>query len=154
MILSLPLRIRSKRIKWDSNKLCEYNDSFLIDDVERVVNMFEEVDVEGLEQDDIDSMCKSLSDVLINPAKSLGMVVEKSCNTRKQKEVKSVNQPWFSKECIQRRSEYIKLKNRLCKLKSVEAIDLLKIEARKYKRFIRKTRRSYYKNLHGQLRSL
>ena len=131
MILSLPLRIRSKtRIKWDSNTLCEYEDSFLIDDVERVVNMFEEVDVEGLEQEDIDSMCKSLCDVLINPAKSLGMVVEKSCNTRTQKEVKSVHQPWFSEECIQWRSEYIKLKNRLCKLKSVEAVDLLKIEAR------------------------
>ena len=51
--------------------------------MESVVNMFEEVDFEGLQQDDIDSMCKSLCDVLIYPAKSLGMVVEKSCNTRK-----------------------------------------------------------------------
>ena len=122
--------------------MCEYRDSFQTADIEGVATMLGEVDITGIDQNGMDVLCQSLSDIFITPAWSLGMVVEKRhSNNRKRKPAGSVNQPWFSKECEQRRSEYIKFKNKWCKIKTDEAAELRKKEAKKYRNFIRKTRR-------------
>ena len=137
-----------KRIKWDSTKVGEYRESYQPVDIERVSAMLDEVETSDLGQDNMDLLCKNINDLLITPAQSLGMVVDEHfTNERKRKTAESANQPWFSRECERKRSEYMKLKNKWCKIKTVEAVEVRKREAKKYKNFIRKTRRNYCKKI-------
>ena len=93
--------------------------------------------------------------MFLEPAKSMGIFkLRKSGIKCSGIHEDNVNMPWFTKECDIKRAEYFKLKNKLCKLRTEEAKTTLKMEANKYKRFIKTTRKSYFRNLHERIRNL
>ena len=70
------------------------------------------------------------------------------------KKLKKQNKPWFDKNCQSRRIDYIKVKNKLKKIKNVVSQTELKLKATEYKKIIKKTLKTYNKELHKKLRNL
>ena len=129
--------VSCSRLIWDSSRSIEYKDNFIVEDIERLTSKMEEVVIENISQAEMDSICKSLCNVFLEPAKSMGIFkLRKSGIKSSGIHEDNVNMPWFTKECEIKRAEYFKLKNKLCKLRAEEAKTTLKMEAKKYKRFI------------------
>ena len=67
------------------------------------------------------------------------------------------NKPWYYDECKRARADYVRVKNKLRKIKHVKT-DAVKSEyvnkAKDYKRLIKKTSKAYLENLHKSLHNL
>lgn len=146
--------------KWCQNSAQSYQEHF---DIEGIDNI--KMKIEALTSDNskavshkhINEICDDITNMLISPATCIGISKEiinkENFDRKKHTNKKHKSEPWFNKECMLKRTHYIKLKNKLYKDKSDSAQSKLKTEALNYKKLIKKTKKEFYCNLTSQLRN-
>ena len=76
----------------------------------------------NITQESVDHLCSSLSEIMIDAAKTAGIYKElRRVNGKKNGEIKKKSPPWFDKECVEKRRDYYKMKNYL-KRKGAKAV--------------------------------
>lgn len=141
------------KTNWDCNRIDDYLANFSETNIQNLQNKLDSLNLNNLNQEDLDSVCSDLKNILLDPAKLIGMTkTYKKSNKTKKKEVQ--NKPWFSNECKNKRVEYIRIKNRLKKINTDEAKRELKCESKSYKKHIKQIKKTYFKDLHNNIRSL
>ena len=106
----------------------------------------------NITQESVDHLCSSLSEIMINAAKTAGIYKElRRVNSKKNGEIKKKSPPWFDKECVEKRRDYYKMKNYL-KRKGAKAVCNKK--AKEFKKFIKNKEKCYFKQLNMKIRSL
>ena len=78
----------------------------------------------------------------------------KERNVKSSIKKKKYHQPWFNKDCQNKRLEYIRFKGKLRRHKTHQEIEQLKIKAKQYKKFLRKVRTTYKRDFHKAIRKL
>ena len=140
---------------WDANKSNDYRDNFDHDELNNLLNSINTLNPKCIDQVKIDDISKTLCDLLISPAKHIGIskdnVNYKHHNSNKKT---TSNKPWFNKHCARKRAVYVKLKNKLIKDKSILATSKLKAEAKKYKYIIKKAKNDYFNKINLELKHL
>jgi hypothetical protein len=109
-------------------------------------------------QEDIDQFTTELVDIIMDPAKQVGLCKKiRDC----KKPRKTPPKPWFNKACEQPRKIYFKAKNASrnnWKNKTVgekrDCINYVKQKGKEYKRFIARRQKVFFMDLHKNLRSL
>ena len=105
----------------------------------------------GVNQLILEELVSSLEKILLEPSVRCGFS-KNTVHNRKANSYKSNNdKPWFDENCRNKRNEYFRVKNILKKSKSND--NRLKIESKKYKKFIRNTSRKYFKKFHADIRN-
>ena len=105
-------------------------------------------------QENIDQFCNKLCDVFIETAKKIDVCkIKESPNSKSKHKVTTVK-PWFDNECKHERDEYMRVKNKLNKIKSVDPALPLKETWKRYKKFIKTKNKVYHKQLSNRLRTL
>ena len=89
------------------------------------------------DQTEIDNITETISNIPISAGLEIG-ISKQIINTGNTKEAKKENKPWFDRECQIRRDLYIRIRNRLKKVKSFQNIAALKNESKAYKKFMNK----------------
>ena len=145
--------------KWCASKSNVYINSFSSDDITNLLDKLNEIHSSNdVKHDDIDSICNDLCNLLIAPAIKSGVTKDVSNKKRSSSHYNKIkvssNKPWFDNKCIHKRAEYMRLKNKLSKINTTTSNAKLKLEAQKYKKFIKKTKNKYYKELSSKLRNL
>ena len=138
--------------RWNPELDQQYRDAFNREEMVSLNRALDNVDMNGLSQDDVDEFTSKLCNLYLDPAKCLGIYTERNVKFGAKK--KTYHQPWFDKECDRKRSEYIRFKGKLKRRKTYEDIEQLKIKAKQYKKFLRKVKTAYKKDFHKTLRNL
>ena len=143
------------RSKWNPSLVQDYKDALDLVHISDLNEKIEAVDLESVTQIQVDLLTKDLCELYIRPAKALSMCKPggKFVRGSKRQQV-NANKPWFNRECIAERQEYFRVKNRLKRVKTDEAKAELKARSREYKKFIRKSIKTYNKDFHKKLRNL
>ena len=143
------------KTRWKKERKVDYANAYSDINLKYMNDKLDSLDIVNLCQSDLDSVIDELNNLLIEPAKVIG-ICKPAFNS--DKHVKhgtntstSNDKPWFNKECETQRKEYLKTKRRLKSLKTDEAKLELKNKSRDYKRFIRRILRNYNKILHESL---
>ena len=102
---------------------------------------------QNVTQEGIDTLCSELNKTMLNAANVAG-ISKKVKNTMNKAEEKSASLPWFNKDCIQARQNYLKVKNRL-KRKGNKSM-----ANKETKKFIKSQERLYYVELNKKIRYL
>jgi len=144
----------SIKTSWDCERALEYTTQFNDVNIVELQDKLNKVDINNLDLSELDSYVSEFCDICIEPANKLGLCKNNPKRTNRKCMPKKPNQPWFNKDCKQKRTNYIKIKNRLKVFKTEESRKQFKNEAKSYKKFINKERKLYYKNLHAKLRNL
>ena len=149
----------SMKITWDSNKTNDYIGNFDNDELNKLLSKVSTVQPDNVNQNIIDDLSNSLCEVLISPAKQIGIVKNPANNVghssfHRQSNPANKNKPWFNHHCARKRSEYVKLKNKLIKDKSVLSTSKLKAEAKKYKYVIKNAKKDYFNEINSKLKNL
>ena len=117
---------------------------------------------QDLDQNSVDSITSKLSELFISTAQKAGMCKKrnkfKKNKKLKKKTRKHPNQPWFSSDCESERTKYLDFKN---SIKFSKDPDQRKRDeaaiaeaCRNYKKFIKKCKQAYFKELHATIRRL
>ena len=101
----------------------------------------------------LDNITKKLASISVTAGLETGISKHITNNSNNNKPKKQ-NKPWFDQECHLKRKHYIRIKNRLKRIKSTQNEEALKHENKLYKKFINKKRHLYNKKLHKKLRNL
>ena len=105
---------------------------------------------------DIEDLAKDLTEVLVEPARQVGLCKKIGCKKRIPR--KSPNQSWFNSECENKRKDFFKAKNAIRKAKTPEEKSLLQAkmdqESTGYRQFISSHQKEFTKTLHKNLREL
>ena len=78
--------------------------------------------------------------------------IKESPNSKFKQKVTTVK-PWFDNECKHETDEYMRVKNKLKQIKSVDSALQLKEAGKKYKQFIKTKNKVYHKQLSNRLRT-
>ena len=140
--------------KWSNDIKNEYLEVFSSGDMSLLIQKLDTLDPINITQSIMDDIVKDLGKLLIDPAKYIGICKAFNQNKPKAKAPKRKSQPWFDKECNIKRAEYMRIKNRLKKIKTEEARREMRAKAKIYKKIIRKARKSFRKKFHRNIRKL
>ena len=110
-----------------------------------------------VDQNTLDSISDKLGKIFISTAQKAGMCKHAKKSNRKPR--KHPNKPWFDRECESQRDKYLDFKNSLIKhtfdrKQQKENQAAIARECNNYKKFIKKHKQAYLKNLHTSLRKL
>ena len=150
----------SIKTNWKPNKSDDYKGNFDYAKLDLFHEKLNNIKSNDINQIGIDDITSTLCNLLITPAVKIGVAKEMNNNnnrynrTNSHKNNNTENKPWFNKYCERMRSNYIKIKNKLSKDKTVISISKLKYEARKYKQTLKKAKKDYYKELATKIRNL
>ena len=131
---------KSYVFKWDAVSGYEYGKS--LEDLEfgKVMELALHCNIckEDPTQENVDSLFKSLSDVLIDKAKDCGICRDRvsasninsgSCNKR--------DKPWFDGECRYARSDYYRVRNKLKFICPLERVTKIRLASKRYKNILK-----------------
>ena len=140
--------------KWCDEKKAEFQSKFdpcKIIEVNQLLDALEPSN--NINQMDLDNITKKLASISVTAGLETGISKHITNNSNNNKPKKQ-NKPWFDQECHLKRKHYIRIKNRLKRIKSTQNEEALKHENKLYKKFINKKRHLYNKKLHKKLRNL
>ena len=106
----------------------------------------------GITQVVLDDKISSLEKILLGPSVRCGFSKTRVANTRINTGKTNKNKPWFDNNCKRKRKEYFRLR-KILKKSSIND-DRLRLEAKRYKNFIRNTSRTFFKKFHSDIRNL
>ena len=140
---------------WESDKKKDFQNAF---SNEKILALTEKLQNESFlndfSQEKIDLISKELTNIIVEPAKHVGICKKYSKNVKRLR--KSHNQSWFNESCEKYRSNYFKSKNSIWASKSEaeknHCIARMKENGKIYKKFIAKVQLSHNKNFHKNLR--
>ena len=140
--------------RWDPEKINEYKSNFDIDKYNFLLETLESLIINGPDQNGVDNIVNELCKLYINPALNIG--ISKPFTERKYKnnKLQRKNKPGFDRECLERRRQYFRIRDKLRKSKSYRGRLLLKNETKSYKKFIRYKLNTYCRTVHEKLRTL
>ena len=142
------------KTKWSNDIKEEYKNAFSTRDINILIQRIDSLNPFNVTQDVINDIVKDLGKLYIDPAKHISICKKVAQNERKVKAPKTSNKPWFDKDCKNKRAEYMRIKNRLKKIKTDEARGELKARAKAYKKIINRARKSFRKKFHKTIRNL
>ena len=136
-------------VEWSRDKIPDYVAQISEETVQHLCTNLSIVS-QNVTQEGIDTLCSELNKTMLNAANVAG-ISKKVKNTMNKAKEKSASLPWFNKDCIQARQNYLKVKNRL-KRKGNKS--MANKETKKYKKFIKSQERLYYVELNKKIRYL
>lgn len=139
--------------KWNPSLLTQYKNMFSNEFMGELRAKISDLESTEVNQENIDTICEIANKVFIEPALKLGMAKQVK-NAPKPKRVITAHKPWFNADCKAMKADYIRIKNRLKQDNTAFARDQYMNKAKEYRKFIKRTSRSYFKNLHKSLRQL
>ena len=139
--------------RWDDDKKNDFNTKFDSTQIEEATQILDRLMNGRPDQTEIDNITETISNIPISAGLEIG-ISKQIINTGNTKETKKENKPWFDRECQIRRDLYIKIRNRLKKVKSFQNIAALKNESKAYKKFMNRKRHTFNKKMHEKLRKL
>ena len=145
--------------KWKSHGMISYQVALRAQCTEFLERQITEIERKAIEKsvtvEDMNQISGSVTQLLIAPAVEIGVTrkTKRHCKNS-NKHSRRHDKPWFNEECRMRRTAYLRLKRKLSRMKTEEGSMKLKEEAREYKKFVRKTSRQYFENVHDSLRQL
>ena len=131
----------------------DFNTKFDSTQIEEATQILDRLMNGRPDQTEIDNITETISNIPISAGLEIG-ISKQIINTGNTKEAKKENKPWFDRECQIRRGLYIKIRNRLKKVKSFQNIAALKNESKAYKKFMNRKRHTFNKKMHEKLRKL
>ena len=139
---------------WKVEKKREYQEAF---SDEKISNLNEKLRTLALSntisQENIDSVSNDLTNILVDPAKQVGICKK---YVKKKRPRRNPRKPWFNESCEQKRKKYFKEKNGIWSSKSLleknGCMKRMKETGRSYKKFIAKVQKNYNKKFHKNLR--
>ena len=142
--------------RWIPENKFQFSTSF---DESEILNLnanITELNGQQVDQNTVDSISNKLSNLFISTAQKVGMCKKFKKSNKKPR--KHVNQPWFNTECESARKKYLDFKNSVPfsrdKKQQEENQAAIAFECNKYKKFIKKCKQTYFKNLHSTIRKL
>ena len=140
---------------WKTEKKKDYQDAFSSEKILKLAENFENLSQSNnLSQKNIDDLAAELTQILVEPAKQVGICKKISKNNVRRR--KSPNKPWFNESCKKSRAQYFQEKNRIWSSKTVEAKNectkKMKEKGKSYKQFIKIVQKNYNKKFHKNLR--
>ena len=147
-------------LTWSRDISSEFKEHFDLNGIQQlemklndVHSLVESENIPKLEiETEINNICTSLNEIIINAAISSGAYKEKKGKKAKSTLRKRVPQkPWFDRDCVNARSQYYKVKN---KLKRVGEKSMCTSLSKKFKNLLKSKRRNYFKKLNSKIRSL
>ena len=144
------------KASWKNEKKADYQQAFSIDKILHLSEKISNQPLSTITQEQVDLLTSELTDIIIEPAKQVGLCKKISKNKKRSR--KNPSKPWFNESCETRRRNYLKSKNTIWKSKSVAEKDTciknMKEKGKEYKQFISKVQKDFTRNLHKNLRDL
>ena len=143
------------RATWNAEKKSEYQDTFSKEKILSLTKKLEHIScTTEITQENIDYLTTELTNILVEPAKQVGMCKKNSKNKKIQR--KSPNKPWFNESCEKSRKNYFQEKNAIWASKTSSeknlCISKMKEKGKAYKKFISKVQKTHNKKFHENLR--
>ena len=142
--------------RWIPENKSDFFTSFDENEITALNEHISSLNSEELDQNSLDSISNKLAKLFISTAQKVGMC--RKFKKSKRKPRKHPNKPWWNSECESERKKYFNFKNsfkftydKKQREKDQEAIT---VEFGKYKKFFKKTKQVYLKNLHSTIREL
>ena len=145
-------------IRWDKSKKNDFTRSLDNDKIKNLETRLDNMlaNSSAISKDNINEVIAEVKDILLNSARSLGMV-----KNRKKKKLsgntikRNFDKPWFDYSCKIKRKQYSRARHRLKKNKeNTQLKEYVKQLAKDYKRHVRKKDREYKHNIASKLRNL
>lgn len=143
--------------RWKPELKATYQETFNLEVIKMYDSMIDAINISNTNLVEINNISKGICDVMVDPAKSLGLCkaygqdLYKCGRTSKKLQKRK---PWFNAECIEAHRKYFKSMNIFKFNRSAQSKVEIKCIARKYKSIIRKCSRQYYDSLHRKLHTL
>ena len=125
---------------WQTERKNEYLSCFDLECINKLYSDLNEIidsNYVGITQVVLDDKISSLEKILLGPSVRCGFSKTRVTNTKINTGKTNKNKPWFDNNCKQKRKEYFRLR-KILKKSSIND-DRLRIEAKRYKNFIRNT---------------
>ena len=119
------------RCKWDESKKDAYKHSFDMGDIDDIVRKVSAFNLTEATQSKIDDIANHLKNILLEPAKIVGICKQGNGNSKKSKKAE-IRNPWFDAECNDSRKRYLKFKRGMPKQPSNYVKAVLRQLARKH----------------------
>ena len=140
--------------KWCDDKTAEFQSKFDSSKINEANQLLDSLEPNNnINQSILDDITKTLANISIEAGLETG-ISKHTTNNNSTTKPKKQNKPWFDRDCHLKRKQYIRIKNRLKRVKSNQNEETLKHENKLYKKFINKKRNIYNKKLHKKLRNL
>ena len=139
--------------KWDESKKDEYKINFAMEDIDDILTKVSSFNLTEATQSNVDDIANQLKNILLEPAKTVGICKQVNINSNKDKRV-NFSKPWFDIECKNSKNNYLRFKRSLPKQPSNYAKTSLRQLANKHKILLRKKKRRYDKERNALLREL
>ena len=141
---------------WKVEKKNEYQEAFSNEKISKLTEKLQNLSFSNdVTQEKIDSITSDLTNILLEPAKQVGICKKYPKNRNKRKR-NSPSKPWFNESCEKSRENYFKAKNLIWSSKTVseknQCMAKMRETGKTYKQFIAKVQKSYNKKLHKNLR--
>ena len=141
------------RCKWSADKIPNFREHFGENEITELKQKLESLRDE-ISQESMDTCCGTLGEVFVEAAKEIGVCKLVSTGNVAKKSRSDVFKPGFDEKCNNKCIEYMHIKNRSTKDRSIGAIKELENEAKIYKKMVGVKSRDYYTNVSSNLRKL
>ena len=141
--------------KWDQNLSLSYEKAFNLDSLSQFNDHLDLMSVNGTNDTQLEHTMEIFKDLFLTPSTDLGMTNKINLGFKKSNAKKTkVHKPGFDNECIRKRANFFKVKNRLKKCQNDIDKNRLKLAGKEYRVFIRCKMRNYFKQFHKEIRDL
>ena len=147
------LTIAQYQLSGVTKKRAEFQSKFDTSKIEELTHLLGTLEPSNTNQSDMDNVSNSIASMGIQAGKDTG-ISKQITNNNNNPRARKQNKPWFDHDCLLKRKQYIRVKNRLKRIKKTQNEEALKAENKSYKKFINKKRHMYNKKLHKTLRNL
>ena len=106
------------KVKWDDSREEDYKKAFDMNKINSLDLNLDTIVTNGITTDGIEEISKKLNNILLEPAKNVGMC--KSFNPSSKFKKPKNNKPWFNNDCQNSKRTYWKLKRSLSKTNNTE----------------------------------
>ena len=140
-----------EKVKWNDSREEDYEKAFDMNEINSLDLNLDNIMTNVITSDNIEEISKKLNNILLEPAKSVGMC-KKSNPSSKPKKTKN-DKPWFNNDCKNSKRTYWKFKRSLPKTSNTENTTLKNL-AKQHKKLIRQVKRKYDKAFNDKLKFL
>ena len=139
-------------LKWDQNKRDDFFKNFDLETIHELNDTLSSIEVNNATKIEIESVTEKLKSIFIQSATKTGLRKEIAKNRRFKNIAVNAHKPWFDENCKSARTQYLKFKNKMQKIKTPDSKIAIKEKLKSYTNIIKQSKSYYQEKLHKDLR--
>ena len=143
----------SLKLVWDEDIKVDFINNFDQIEINKLDDEISKARDSDLTPTVIDDIYQNIKNLFFKASRSSNLCKNTKKNTNKELKTKDTkSKPWFDQECYNLRSEYLKLKNKMHRVKTLDIRNVTNEKGKQLKTLIKKKKRDYQANLNTFLR--